>query len=140
MLGFTVNTTIFYRERSSFHAKMAGLPDVGSVKNHDPNGSDPTSGSENTSQDGLECPICMEPCVHPVELPCRHIFCFLCIKGVAMQGPNGKCAICRATIPSSVLTNPQLKDVSQLYKEPKSANGYQWYYESRGGGMIFYYT
>lgn len=101
---------------------------------------DSEAGAGETNQDAslagglLECPICLQPCMHPVELPCRHVFCYLCIKGVAMQGPNSKCAICRASIPYSVLTNPHLKDVSQLYKEPKLANGYQWYYESRSGG------
>ncbi|CAL8100816.1 unnamed protein product [Orchesella dallaii] len=96
------------------------------------------AGNSQDSSGGLECPICLQPCMHPVELPCHHVFCYLCIKGVAIQGPNSRCAICRAQIPYSVLTNPHLKDVSQLTKEPKVANGYQWYYESRGGGWWQY--
>lgn len=32
----------------------------------------------------LECPICLQTCIHPARLPCGHIFCFLCVKvGVA---------------------------------------------------------
>ncbi|XP_021943272.1 E3 ubiquitin-protein ligase rnf146 isoform X2 [Folsomia candida] len=83
----------------------------------------------------LECPICLQACIHPVELPCHHIFCFLCIKGVAMQGQS-RCAICRAPIPHSVLTHPRLKDVSQLYKHTKA--DHEWFYEARGGGWWQY--
>lgn len=28
----------------------------------------------------MECPICLQICVHPSKLPCGHIFCFLCVK------------------------------------------------------------
>lgn len=28
----------------------------------------------------LECPVCLQLCVHPSKLPCGHIFCFLCVK------------------------------------------------------------
>lgn len=28
----------------------------------------------------LECPICLQTCIHPARLPCGHIFCFLCVK------------------------------------------------------------
>ena len=36
----------------------------------------------------LECAVCLQTCVHPVRLPCRHIFCFLCVKGVSTQVTN----------------------------------------------------
>ena len=26
------------------------------------------------------CPICLMEMIHPVRLPCKHIFCFLCLK------------------------------------------------------------
>ena len=29
---------------------------------------------------GEECPVCLDPPVHPVTLPCGHRFCFLCAK------------------------------------------------------------
>ena len=39
-----------------------------------------------TLQEGpLECAVCLQTCIHPVQLPCRHIFCFLCVKGVSTQ-------------------------------------------------------
>lgn len=28
----------------------------------------------------MDCPVCLEKCVHPAKLPCGHIFCFLCVK------------------------------------------------------------
>ncbi|ODN00195.1 hypothetical protein Ocin01_06485 [Orchesella cincta] len=134
---FGFNYTVLVEE-----AEMAGVPDENTTTGgKDADESSADAGAAGCSQDsngGLECPICLQPCMHPVELPCHHVFCFLCIKGVAMQGPQSRCAICRAQIPYSVLTNPHLKDVSQLTKEPKVANGYQWYYESRSGGWWQY--
>jgi len=88
---------------------------------------------ESSSRAIMDCPICLQNCVHPVELPCSHIFCFLCIKGVAMQS-NGRCAICRSAIPHDVLTNPRLKDISQLYTIAASDKAYHWFYEARSGG------
>lgn len=105
---------------------MAGLPEK-------PVASLPGGSEDSDNPDGPECPICLQPCMHPVELPCHHVFCFLCIKGAALQG-NSKCAICRAAFSYTLLNNPNLKDASQLLTESKTASGYQWYYESRGGG------
>ena len=33
----------------------------------------------------IECAVCLQTCVYPVQLPCKHIFCFLCVKGVTLQ-------------------------------------------------------
>lgn len=84
------------------------------------------------------CPICLMTPVHPIKLPCNHVFCFLCIKGASLQqGPNSKCAICRADIPEAVIRNPQVIDASKLEKDPpKAASGYRWFYESRTGGKF----
>ncbi|VDO96627.1 unnamed protein product, partial [Schistosoma curassoni] len=43
--------------------------------------------------DSLECSICLQNLVHPAQLPCGHIFCFLCIKGCAFH--RRKCPMCR---------------------------------------------
>jgi len=53
-----------------------------------------------------ECPVCLQPCSYPVQLPCSHVFCFLCVKGVA--GRNRRCALCRADIPQDFLRRPTL--------------------------------
>uniref|UniRef100_T1GPI6 E3 ubiquitin-protein ligase n=1 Tax=Megaselia scalaris TaxID=36166 RepID=T1GPI6_MEGSC len=33
-----------------------------------------------SDSDSIECPICLQNCIHPAKLPCGHIFCFLCVK------------------------------------------------------------
>jgi len=64
--------------------------------------------------DGMtaECPVCLQPCVFPVKLPCSHIFCFLCLKGVA--GRNRRCALCRADIPQDFVRRPVLVGKDRL--------------------------
>ncbi len=54
----------------------------------------------------LECAVCLQTCVHPVRLGCDHIFCFLCVKGVAIQ--SKRCPMCRREIPANFLENPTL--------------------------------
>jgi len=33
----------------------------------------------------IECAVCLQPSIHPVRLPCNHIFCFLCVKGTILR-------------------------------------------------------
>lgn len=85
----------------------------------------------------IECAVCLQTCIHPVKLPCSHIFCFLCVKGVAFQ--SRRCAMCRQEIPPDVLLHPQLLDRTQLEKESSLEDGYQWFYEGRNGELDFQY-
>uniref|UniRef100_A0A8D8KEA0 E3 ubiquitin-protein ligase n=1 Tax=Culex pipiens TaxID=7175 RepID=A0A8D8KEA0_CULPI len=87
----------------------------------------------------MECPVCLQTCIHPAKLPCGHIFCFLCVKGVAFK--NRRCAMCRRDIPPSYLEHPQLvnglREVEKAAK-PRTEDGsgtpeFQWYYEGRNG-------
>lgn len=87
----------------------------------------------------MECPVCLQTCIHPARLPCGHIFCFLCVKGVTFK--NRRCAMCRRDIPPSYLEHPQLvnglREVEKAAK-PKTTEGdttpeFQWYYEGRNG-------
>lgn len=78
-----------------------------------------------------ECAVCLLPCIHPVQLPCTHIFCYLCVKGVANQ--SKRCALCRQEIPVDFLNNPALLRLDSLVKEWQLREGYQWYYEGRNG-------
>ena len=71
---------------------------------------DPPSSSSSASSSSssiLECPVCLQTCVHPVQLPCNHIFCFLCVKGV-LANQRRRCALCRKDIPPEFLDNPKL--------------------------------
>ncbi|XP_030377956.1 E3 ubiquitin-protein ligase RNF146-B isoform X1 [Scaptodrosophila lebanonensis] len=80
----------------------------------------------------LECPICLQSCIHPARLPCGHIFCFLCVKGVAYK--NRRCAMCRREIPAEFLDHPQLVNgIDDICSTRATEDGYQWYYEGRNG-------
>ncbi|XP_020816240.1 E3 ubiquitin-protein ligase rnf146 isoform X1 [Drosophila serrata] len=80
----------------------------------------------------LECPICLQTCIHPARLPCGHIFCFLCVKGVAYK--NRRCAMCRREIPAEFLDHPQLVNgIEDICTTRATEDGYQWYYEGRNG-------
>lgn len=35
---------------------------------------------EQNKEEDIECAICLNPCMQPVQLPCSHTFCFLCAK------------------------------------------------------------
>ena len=36
--------------------------------------------AENVYSSELDCPICMNIMVEPVTLPCKHTFCYVCLK------------------------------------------------------------
>ncbi|TNN35734.1 E3 ubiquitin-protein ligase RNF146 [Liparis tanakae] len=89
-----------------------------------------------------ECAICLQSCVHPVRLPCLHVFCFLCVKGASWQ--SKRCALCRQEVPEDFLERPVLLSpeelkaaaagVSRSGAAGSGARGdYAWYYEGRNG-------
>lgn len=92
------------------------------------------------SEDGLKtlCCVCQEEPVNPVELPCSHKFCFLCVKGVAAR--SGACALCRKRIPSGYLENPCVVNSDALHSrlQAPGAERYYWFYEGKNGGWWMY--
>ncbi|KXJ73782.1 hypothetical protein RP20_CCG014944 [Aedes albopictus] len=71
----------------------------------------------------MECPVCLQTCIHPARLPCGHVFCFLCVKGVAFK--NRRCAMCRRDIPPSYLEHPQLVNgLREVEKAAKANDGF----------------
>lgn len=100
---------------------------------------DPQSGSGST----LECAICLQSCIHPVRLPCCHVFCFLCVKGASWH--SKRCALCRQEIPEDFLERPVLLSPEELKAAAAgggsrivgsgaaSCGGFEWYYEGRNG-------
>uniref|UniRef100_A0A1B6EDU8 E3 ubiquitin-protein ligase n=1 Tax=Clastoptera arizonana TaxID=38151 RepID=A0A1B6EDU8_9HEMI len=87
---------------------------------------------DNPKQSTVECAVCLQVCVHPAKLPCGHIFCFLCLKGIANQ--SKKCAMCRQEIPSDYLDKPDLVTIpGEVAREETFEDGYQWFYEGRNG-------
>ncbi|XP_017107783.2 E3 ubiquitin-protein ligase rnf146 isoform X1 [Drosophila bipectinata] len=100
------------------------------LKSTDGEAATPTPGEDTAAP--LECPICLQTCIHPARLPCGHIFCFLCVKGVAYK--NRRCAMCRREIPAEFLDHPQLVNgIEDICATRATEDGYQWYYEGRNG-------
>ena len=84
------------------------------------------------------CCVCQEEPVNPVELPCSHVFCFLCVKGVAAR--SGACALCRRHIPTGYLENPSVINSGALHSrlQTSGADSYHWFYEGKNGGWWMY--
>lgn len=88
-----------------------------------------------------ECAICLQSCVHPVRLPCTHIFCFLCVKGASWH--SKRCALCRQEVPEDFLERPTLLSPEELKTAAAGGGGgsgsgveggdHAWYYEGRNG-------
>ncbi|XP_039260071.2 E3 ubiquitin-protein ligase rnf146-like [Styela clava] len=80
----------------------------------------------------LDCAICLQRFVQPIQLPCSHTFCFLCAKGIALQ--RQPCALCRTDIPADFLTKPgqfQAKHRSKPGTEDIATH--MWYYQGHKG-------
>ncbi|XP_065361030.1 E3 ubiquitin-protein ligase RNF146 isoform X1 [Calliphora vicina] len=110
------------------------LKEVSSDQNPSTSSSAATTSSSSSSNTSnlLECPICLQTCIHPARLPCGHIFCFLCVKGVAYK--NRRCAMCRREIPPEFLDHPQLVNgIEDICTTKATDDGYQWFYEGRNG-------
>ncbi|XP_076297990.1 ring finger protein 146 isoform X1 [Lasioglossum baleicum] len=79
-----------------------------------------------------ECAVCLQPCIYPAKLPCNHVYCYLCVKGVANQ--SKRCPMCRQEIPPDFLDRPQLVEVEEAHKELDcSEEEYQWFYQGKDG-------
>uniref|UniRef100_A0AAQ4R3Z9 E3 ubiquitin-protein ligase n=1 Tax=Gasterosteus aculeatus aculeatus TaxID=481459 RepID=A0AAQ4R3Z9_GASAC len=91
-----------------------------------------------------ECSICLQSCIHPVRLPCLHVFCFLCVKGASWQ--SKRCALCRQEVPEDFLERPVLLSPEELKaaasgasrsgasgSDSDSLGDHAWYYEGRNG-------
>ncbi|CAK8675956.1 unnamed protein product [Clavelina lepadiformis] len=91
------------------------------------------SSFSSANEELLECAICLQQCMQPVQLPCSHVFCFLCAKGTAMQ--SHKCALCRATIPNDFISKPShfAKEVGITTENDTSEPRYVWFYQGYNG-------
>ncbi|XP_071486971.1 uncharacterized protein [Diadema antillarum] len=91
-----------------------------------------------------DCAVCLQSCIHPVELPCHHVFCFLCMKGASTQ--YRRCALCRQEIPQDFFSSPKLlylqeeeRAEEEEVEEARTAvakeseESYTWFYEGRNG-------
>uniref|UniRef100_A0A8C9R219 E3 ubiquitin-protein ligase n=2 Tax=Scleropages formosus TaxID=113540 RepID=A0A8C9R219_SCLFO len=116
-------------------SRMAGCGEVDHSVNMLPSGRKGTGeacpGGSSPALSVPECAICLQTCVHPVRLPCRHIFCFLCVKGASWQ--SKRCALCRQEVPEDFLERPTLLSPEELRAAGRGHGDYAWYYEGRNG-------
>lgn len=71
------------------------------------------------SLSGQTCDVCYDLLQYPVNLPCSHIFCFLCIKGAYFN--NKLCPMCRAPIPDHIIKRPQVTKTSDSKNSSRSS-------------------
>ncbi|XP_030377201.1 E3 ubiquitin-protein ligase rnf146-like [Scaptodrosophila lebanonensis] len=90
------------------------------------------SATSSWNSDDFECPVCLQSSLYATRLPCGHVFCFLCIKGVAVH--DRRCPMCRSAIPPHFLDHPKMIDGHQYNCARRGTmDGYQWYYEGLNG-------
>nr|XP_018914362.1 PREDICTED: E3 ubiquitin-protein ligase rnf146-like [Bemisia tabaci] len=83
-----------------------------------------------------DCAVCLETMIQPTELPCKHVFCFLCVKGIAQK--TRCCALCRREIPLNYFDSPHLlSDPDSEKVKGKTCSDDEdrplWYYKGRSG-------
>ena len=93
---------------------------------------------DSAKTDESVCAVCGQPYVHPVELPCNHIFCYLCVKGVLARKPS--CPFCRASVPRDFALKPKVVEPSlvETAVTSKADDKPQWFYEGRRDGWWLY--
>ncbi|CAG5111644.1 Oidioi.mRNA.OKI2018_I69.chr2.g5925.t1.cds [Oikopleura dioica] len=75
--------------------------------------------------DNENCQMCKENLILPLQLPCKHMFCFLCAKG---QGSS--CFICKMSFDKNLIEKPPSMDAVREGNKDKI----RWYYESNNNG------
>ena len=106
------------------------------------NQKDQSSETVSTASQLESCPICLQTPVHPVKLPCSHIFCFLCLKGMGAR--DLRCGLCRTPFSREVMENPTLLGEGQprlsdlAGKLSNSKAEYSWFYQARSSGWWLY--
>ena len=96
--------------------------------------------TEESSETGVECAVCLQISIYPVQLPCGHVFCFLCVKGFTTQ--SKRCAMCRREVPEDFIQNPELLPKVNLHAVTERAfedegGCWQWVYEGRNGWWLY---
>ena len=75
---------------------------------------------EKRNLEALECPVCFEIVLQPAQTSCGHLFCKMCVEGVAV------CPVCREEF-TSVPDHFNSRRVRSLrVKCPFTANGCKW--------------
>ncbi|EUB58418.1 putative ligase protein [Echinococcus granulosus] len=78
------------------------------------------------------CPICLQPLLQPVEIPCGHVFCYLCIKGSASH--RRRCPLCRRAFSMIFFENPNIiRNLGDSGETERPPLEFMWYYEGHNG-------
>jgi len=78
-----------------------------------------------------ECSICLQQLQYPVTLPCKHKFCFLCVKGIRSSPASKTCAFCRQPF--------SLEEVIRnLTFAPEEVSEVKWHYSGKTNGWWEY--
>jgi len=104
-------------------------------------------------EDETICSICLDEPVHAVKLPCNHIFCYLCAKGLIMSrdpvciNKQALCSLCRQPFTADYLeSNKVLQEaVATLNSTPplgpdptlNDDDRWQWFYQGNKGWWRF---
>lgn len=90
--------------------------------------------AEGNGNSGGDCPVCLMPYLYPTVLPCGHMFCYLCIKGIVRSSSSdvipASCPMCRSNIPRNITMKPTLYEPLKKASE-NDANEYKWFYQRR---------
>jgi E3 ubiquitin-protein ligase RNF146 len=78
------------------------------------------------------CVVCIDKPVNPFTLPCKHVFCYMCIKRVAAD--LKPCPSCNAIIPEFVLEKAKVSNEIIKLEEISS----KWLYSGRNSGWWYY--
>ena len=82
--------------------------------------------------DDETCAVCLEVPELTYELPCKHRFCYLCIKPAIITRPT--CPLCRGHIPPCIIEHATMKEEFIRMKEQEN----RWYYSGRNNGWWKY--
>jgi E3 ubiquitin-protein ligase RNF146 len=93
------------------------------------------SGSDAEEKSNLECSICLDTPELKWTLPCKHSFCYLCIKGT-IESTGNTCPLCRGFIPLDVYENAKMKDMGGSMDIENIDN--RWLYSGRNNGWWVY--
>ncbi|CAB3363126.1 Hypothetical predicted protein [Cloeon dipterum] len=95
--------------------------------------SDENDSTESAEAEDEQCSICLQEMEIPFQLPCSHVFCYMCAKGLAKT--CGSCALCRGPIPDGYFERPEWYLLSSEFPEPSAE--YSWFYEGSEGWWLF---
>lgn len=79
---------------------------------------------ENKSMSSEVCAICLETCLRPMALECKHEFCRNCLEALLEHGRVPICPLCRAPLMSPPVSIPPTNEIVQVTHKRDSLEEY----------------